>query len=325
MLAPLTEVEEEGPFQEIALAGLRLFPALAETLRAESGVDIEYLTSGILRVASSEAEERRLRGLAKRSVGLALHWLSPEEARMLEPALSKEIRGALYSPEEHQVSADRLVRAFARAAAGRRAMLSGNCPVIGLLTEGERVVGVRTTEGRLNAGDVVLAAGPWTGQLAASLGVSLPVFPVRGQMTALPGKSMLHHIVWGEDGYLVPKANGLLFAGATVEKVGFRRQTTAAGIRTLVGMAGTLAPRLSAVAPVDRWAGLRPGSADGLPLLGPLPGWDGLSVATGHYRNGILLSAVTGSLMARSILDGSADEVLAPFSPARFAGVPVSA
>ncbi|MGA2286175.1 MAG: glycine oxidase ThiO [Dehalococcoidia bacterium] len=318
MLAPLTEVEDDGPFQEIAIAGLRLFPTLAETLRAESGVDIEYLTSGILRVASSEPEEQRLRSLTKRLVGLPLHWLSAEEARTLEPALSPEIRGALFSPEEHQVGADRLVRAFARAAAAHGAKLYRDCRVDGLLKQGERVVGVRTADGPMSAGHVIVAAGSWTGRLVRSLGVALPVFPVRGQMAALPGKSLLRHIVWGEDGYLVPKANGLVFAGATVENVGFRQQTTVAGIRGLVRMAGALAPRLAGASPVVCWAGLRPGSGDGLPLLGPLPGWEGVSVATGHYRNGILLSAITGRLIARSIIDGLADESMAPFSPARF-------
>ncbi len=318
MLAPLTEFDEPGPLQEIAVAGLRLFPSLAETLRAESGVDIEYQPSGILRAAFSEAEEQRLRGLAKRLVGLPLHWLSAEEARALEPALSPDIRGALFSPDEHQVSADRLVRAFARAAAARGATLICDRPVEKLMTAGGRVVGIRTSDGLMAADHVVLAAGAWTARLAAPLGVALPVFPVRGQMAAMPGKSLLRHIVWGEDGYLVPKPNGLVFAGATVENVGFRPTTTAAGIRGLVKMAGGLAPRLAHVPAVVSWAGLRPGSADGLPLLGPLPGWEGVTVATGHYRNGVLLSAITGRLIARAIIEGSPGASLSPFSPARF-------
>jgi glycine oxidase len=140
-------------------------------------------------------------------------------------------------------------------------------------------------------------------------------------MIALPSKSAPRHIVWGSAGYLTPKANGLVFAGATVENVGFRRRTTAAGLRGLAAMASSLAPRLGAFAPVDCWAGLRPGSADGLPLLGPLPGWEGINVATGHYRNGILLSPVTGRLIARSIIDGSPDGALAPFSPDRFTSI----
>lgn len=319
MLAPLAEVEDAGAFQALCVESLRLFPALASTLREETGIDIEYLTSGILRVALTDAEERRLRELAARPGCLPLHWLKAEELRAFEPALSPEIRGGLYSPEEHQVNADRLVQAFARAAEAKGAALHRG-RVSGLLIPGDhRVVGVRTANGDIIAGHAVLAAGPWTGRLAAPLGTDLPVFPVRGQMMALPSRSAPRHIVWGSAGYLVPKANGLVFAGATVEKVGFRRRTTAAGLRGLAAMASSLAPRLGAISPVDSWAGLRPGSADGLPLLGPLPGWEGVSVATGHYRNGILLSPITGRLIARSIIDGSPDEALGPFSPARFA------
>jgi glycine oxidase len=138
-------------------------------------------------------------------------------------------------------------------------------------------------------------------------------------MIALPAsRSALRHIVWGEEGYLVPKANGLIFAGATVERVGFRKNVTVRGLRGLKRMAESLLPRLADLDAVDAWAGFRPGSADGLPILGPVPGWEGLNVACGHFRNGILLAPITGQLIARSILDGSSDEALAPFSPARF-------
>ena len=325
MLAPLAEVEDTGPFQQLCVESLRMFPALADTLRRETRIDVEYLPTGILRVALTDDEERRLRDLAACSGCLPLHWLDPQDLRAFEPALSPDIRGALYSPEEHQVNADRLTQAFARAAAVHGATLRRKLPVRGLLTRNGHVEGVRTADGDMAAGHVVLAAGPWTRGLAASLGVDLPVFPVRGQMMALPSKSAPRHVVWGSDGYLVPKANGLVFAGATVERVGFRRRTTAAGLRGLAAMASSLAPRVGAFAPVDSWAGLRPGSADGLPLLGPLPGWEGVSVATGHYRNGILLSPITGRLVTRSIVDGSHDEALAPFSPARFLRTPLLA
>ena len=329
MLAPLAEVEDAGPFRELCLESLRMFPALAATLREETGIDIEYLTSGILRVALDDAEERCLRDLADCSTCLPagrhclpLHWLNPDDLRAFEPGLSPDVRGGVYSPEEHQVNADRLTQALARAAAIHGATLRRNLRISGLLMRNCRVTGVRTPDGDLAAGHVVLAAGPWTGRLAVSLGVDLPVFPVRGQMLALPSRRAPRHILWGSAGYLVPKANGLVFAGATVERVGFRRRTTAAGLRGLAAMASTLAPRVGVFAPVDSWAGLRPGSADGLPLLGPLPGWEGVSVATGHYRNGILLSPVTGRLMARAIIDGSPDGALNPFSPARFSYSP---
>jgi len=321
MLAPLAEVEEDGPFQALALAGLRLFPHLSEALEQECGVDIEYLRSGILRVALTEEQAEHLKGFAHRrsSPGLELHWLEPDELRALEPGLSPEIRGALYSPEEHQVNADQLVQALARAAAARGAVLRQDTRVMRLLGRGMRVTGVRIPDGTLSAGHVVLAAGAWTAKVAQGIGVDLPVFPVRGQMIALlASRSALRHIVWGEEGYLVPKANGLIFAGATVERVGFRNNVTVRGLRGLKRMAESLLPRLADLDAVDAWAGFRPGSADGLPILGPVPGWEGLSVACGHFRNGILLAPITGQLIARSIFDGSSDEALAPFSPARF-------
>jgi len=319
MLAPLAEVEEDGPFQELGLASLRLFPHLSEALEQECGVDVEYLRSGILRVALTEEQAEHLKYSALRpaSPGLELHWLERDELRALEPGLAPEIRGALYSPEEHQVNADRLVQALARAAHG--AVLRQGIRVAGLARRGTRVTGVRISGGRLSAGHVVLAAGAWTGKVARGVGVDLPVFPVRGQMIALPAsRSAPRHIVWGEDGYLVPKANGLVFAGATVERVGFRKNVTVGGTSGLRRMAKSLMPRLAGLDAVDAWAGFRPGSADGLPILGPVPGWEGLSVACGHFRNGILLAPITGDLIARSILDGSSNEALAPFSPARF-------
>jgi len=322
MLAPLAEAEEDGPFQELGLASLRMFPDLVEALKQECGVDIEYLRSGILRVALTEREAEHLEGFARRrpSPGLELHWLDPGELRAIEPGLSPAARGALYSPEEHQVNADRLVQALAKAAAGHGADLRQSTGVTGLVKQGMRVTGVRTANGKLAAGHVVLAAGAWAARLVEGVDtIRLPIFPVRGQMMALPAsRSPLRHIVWSEQGYLVPKANGFVFAGATVERVGFRKNVTIRGLDALRRMAKSLLPRLGGLDAVDAWAGFRPGSADGLPILGPLPGWEGLSVASGHFRNGILLAPITGWLIARSILDGSANEALAPFSPARF-------
>ncbi len=148
MLAPLAEAEEDGPFQELGLASLRMFPDLVETLKQECGVDIEYLRSGILRVALTEKEAEHLGGFARRrpSPGLELHWLDPGELRAIEPGLSSAARGALYSPEEHQVNADRLVQALAKAAAGHGADLRQNTRVMGLTRQGTRVTGVRTSE-----------------------------------------------------------------------------------------------------------------------------------------------------------------------------------
>jgi glycine oxidase len=139
-------------------------------------------------------------------------------------------------------------------------------------------------------------------------------------MVALGGMSApIRHIVWGPDGYLVPRANGLVFAGATVEDVGFRRRTTKAGIRGLRAMASALVPQLGAATAHFEWAGLRPGTPDALPIIGPVPGMDNLVAATGHYRNGILLGPLTGKLVALGITRGEWDGVPPEFSPVRFA------
>jgi glycine oxidase len=167
---------------------------------------------------------------------------------------------------------------------------------------------------------VVLAAGARSGQLAAKLHAPVPVRPVRGQMVALGGMlAPVRHIVWGPDGYVVPRANGIVFAGATVEDVGFRRRTTKDGIRSLRAMASALVPQLAAATAQFEWAGLRPGTPDALPIIGPVPGFENLVATTGHYRNGILLGPLTGKLVARGITSGEWDALLEPFTPARFA------
>jgi glycine oxidase len=320
MLAPLSESPRPGPFVELCLTSLRLFPALAAALRQETGIDIEYLPSGILRVALTEDEERELRHRMEwqSALGLPLEWVDGEALRRLEPRLGPA-QGALYSPQEHQVSAGRLTQAFAQAAARRGAVLRQDTTVTDLLTNGQRITGVRTSSGEVSGGQVVLAAGPWTGAFARRLGVPLPVRPVRGQMLALADFALpLRHIVWGEAAYLVPKANGFLFVGATVEDVGFRASTTTKGQRGLQRGAHALVPSLAHSQVASSWAALRPGSPDDLPILGPVPGWDGLSVAGGHYRNGILLAPITGRLMAQLLTEGKTEVSLAPFSAGRF-------
>jgi glycine oxidase len=323
MLAPLTEAHGPSPFLDLCLASHRLFPELADTLRAEVGVDVEYVPSGLLRVVFTEAQEAELRSHFEwqEGLGMGVRWIDGDTARGLEPLLSRRLRGAVYSPLEHQVNPGRLVQGFARAAEAQGAVIRQETPVAGLLRRGSRVTGVRLAGETLSADNVVLAAGPWTKRLSAALGVLVPVKPVRGQMLALGGgPPPVRHIVWGPRGYIVPKVNGFVFVGATVEEVGYRKSTTKRGLTSLRRMANALVPALTHATQVDAWAAFRPGSADNLPILGAAPGWDGLWVASGHFRNGILLSPVTGQLMARSILEGKEVEALSPFSPARFEG-----
>jgi glycine oxidase len=206
-----------------------------------------------------------------------------------------------------------------RAAIALGAKIQQRTPVTGFTTRGGRVTAVCSGDAAFACDAVVVAAGARSGQIAARLGTALPVRPVRGQMIALGGMSTpIRHIVWGPGGYLVPRANGLVFAGATVEDVGFRRRTTKAGVRAMRSMAIDLVPQLVAAKQHFEWAGLRPGSPDDLPMIGPLPGWANVVAATGHYRNGILLGPLTGKLVANGIVTGDWGDVPAEFDPARF-------
>ncbi len=321
ILAPLELSLEPGPLLDLCQASMQLHPSLADTLGEETGIDVEYLRSGILRVALTDEDADELHALVEhqRPRGV-MQWVDVEALRRLEPRLAAA-RGGVYSPQYHQVNADRLTQALAQAAVARGVILRQGVAVRGFVTSGSRVTGVRSDEGRMMAGQVILAAGSWTAALGRRLGMSLSVKPMRGQMLAFPDfSSPLRHILLGEDGgYLAPKANGFLFVGATVEDVGFRKKTTAKGLAGLRRMAATLVPSLAYVEVASDWAGLRPGSPDGLPILGPVSGWEGLSVASGHFRKGILLAPITGRLMSQWLTQGKAEMPLEPFSPARFA------
>lgn len=324
MLAPLAEASEKGPLLDMKLASLRLFPEEIEEIEGESGIDVEHASSGLLRLALSEADEKELRRrLAwQREMGLPLEWLPGEDILALEPRLTSKVIGGIYSPAESQVNPERLALAYARAAVAKGAVLRSGVNVTGLICTGGRVVGARTSAGDFMADHAVLAAGPWTPALARDLGWNLPILPVRGQMIALGGMTLpIRHMVWGKGAYLAPKSNNILFVGATVEEVGFRKRTTARARAWLESRARLLAPPLAHAQTVSHWAGLRPGTVDGLPILGPLPGWQGVSIASGHFRNGVLLSPITGHLAAQWLTGRSTDLDLTPFSPARFAGI----
>ncbi len=323
MLAPLSEAHGPGPFLDLALASLRLFPSLVEELAAETHIDVHYQPTDTLRAAFTPQEAQELRQrLAWQSAlggGLPLHWLDAEAVRALEPRLSPQVQAAILSPQEHQLDPGRLVQALAAAARRHGARFHVETPLGGFLRRGDRVVAIRAAADTLAADHVVLAAGPWTRALARRLGVNVPTYPVRGQMLALSGLGKpLRHVLWGRGGYLLPKPGGFVWVGATVEDVGFRCRVTRKGLLWLRRVARTLVPTLRYAQVASTWAALRPGSPDGLPILGPLPGWRNVSVATGHFRNGILLAPITGKLMAQHILEGRTEMPLEPFGLSRF-------
>ncbi|MBI2723634.1 MAG: glycine oxidase ThiO [Chloroflexi bacterium] len=322
MLAPIVEAEAPGPMLEFGMRALRGFPALARELEAEAGFSVELALGGILKVALTEDDVSELlrRAVWQREMSLGSEWLAGPTCRELEPRLSEHVAGGLYSAQEGAVSNQLLALALERSAMAAGAEIRQHTPVIGFRREGSRVTAVRTPEGDVACDTVIIAAGARSGQIAARIrGAELPVHPVRGQMLALGGMhAPIRTVVWGPEGYLVPRANGLVFAGATVEHVGFRRRTTLAAMRRLRAMAGRLVPQLAAAQVQFEWAGLRPGTPDDMPIIGPLPSHANVIAATGHYRNGILLGPLTGAAVAAGIMDGDWSGVPDAFSPARF-------
>jgi glycine oxidase len=306
MLAPLGEAGGPGPFLRLGLRALARFPALAAELRDASGVDPEHRASGILRVALDARGAGALEALAALPGAADLARLAPREALALAPGLSPRVAAAVLSPREGHVRSPLLVRAFAGAAARLGARIETGAPVCGLLRRGARVVGVETPEGPRAAGAVVLCTGSWTRLATRWLGPDreLPVSPVRGQIVSLDAPSPpFGPILWREGGvYLVPKLDGSVVAGATQERVGFDCRVTASGVAGLLAGAAELLPSLAEASFRGAWAGLRPETPDGLPLVGPVPDAEGLFVAAGHHRNGVLLSPVTAELVADGLL-----------------------
>ena len=320
MLVPPPWAAASGDFRDLCLASLLLYPGLVESIAGETGIDVQYLEAGLLVPAESEPTAAALRQVARHGGDdvVPLEWVEGEPARRLEPGLSPALPGAAYSPSQRHVNPGLLTQALALGAARRGAVLRQGAGVAGFVRRGGRVSGVRTGDGEtVAAGHVVLAAGSWTGALARRLGAEAPTPPMRGQMLAYRSNAV-RHMIWGADGYLVPKAGGFVFAGATVEDVGFRSHTTGRGLAGLRRMAGSLVPALRYADVASAWAGLRPGSPDGLPVIGRLPGWENVYVATGHFRNGILLSPITGTLIAQLITGEPTDVPLGPFGAERF-------
>jgi glycine oxidase len=321
MLSPLIEAEGPGPMLDFGLQALREYPPLIAELEEAAGFDVEYRPHGILKVAFDDAgaDHQRDRLAWQQRTGLALDWLDGAGCRELEPKLSPRVAGGVFSHAEGGVSSQLLALAIERAAIARGAAIHNGAPVIGFDRAAGRVTAVRTPAASFACDTVLLAAGARSGQIAKRLRVALPVRPVRGQMIALGGMhAPIGHIVWGPGGYLVPRANGLIFAGATVEEAGFRRRTTQVGVRSMVTMAHRLVPQLCAATVHFAWAGLRPGTPDDLPMIGPLRDHPNAIAATGHYRNGILLGPLTGRLVTGGILRGDWSGVAPAFDPDRF-------
>jgi glycine oxidase len=305
----------------LALESARLFPALATELQERTGMDIGYRPAPLLHVALHEGDEPQLRAHRAWQVdhGVAVAWLDGAAALDLEPTLNPATRAALYYPNDHQVMPLTFAQALARTAVDLGAALREGAGIDRLLTAGDRVVGVAIGGETVHAGEVVIASGAWASSWSDALQTPIPVRPVRGQMVGLRTTGTgLRNVVSSADGYMLTKPDGSTDVGTTVEEVGYDARPTTAGIAGLLAMVPRLAPRLADATFSRAWAGLRPGTPDGLPLLGRVPGWQGVSLAAGHFRNGILLAPITGELIADLLARRRPRLALDAFDPGRF-------
>lgn len=323
MLAPNAECDEPGDFHRFCLESLSLYPQFASGLLEETGVDIELDRTGTLYLAFSgdDALEIRKRCKWQKSAGLHVEHLSASETLAAEPFVSDIVRESLLFPNDWQVDNRRLVKALRKSCIYDQIRLFEHTEVFSFLVENGRMVGVETSAGKLFADYVIHAAGAWT-SLVEAAGRSFPfrVKPVRGQMLCYRrDERPLRHVIYSPRGYLVPRADGRVLAGSTVEDVGFQKNVTPEGIQQLRAAAAEIAPALGTSEPADSWAGLRPFvPPDGLPVIGGLPYIENLFIATGHYRNGILLAPITAKIAAEKIVDAQDSDYLRLYGPARF-------
>lgn len=305
------------PYPTLCRASLALYPALAEALRSETQIDIEFIQSGTLSVFFNEAEAAGLIGLADRRVkrGFSAEVLTAEQALQLEPTLSQSIAGAVLFPEDAQVRNPKMVTALAKGAAKLGAKFQLGNPVTNFIREDTRVIGVVVNGETLYADTFVIAAGCWAGTLTTQLDVPIQIEPAKGQIVlveAMPPP--FQHIVDGLGIYIVPRADGKILLGATVEYVGYDKTATVDGAKQMIDAGIAIAPQLAHSTFVQTWAGLRPYAKKG-PLLGYLPGYDNVVLASGHFKNGILLAPITGQLIAELLTTEQPSLSLEPFQP----------
>ncbi|MCH8038542.1 MAG: glycine oxidase ThiO [Proteobacteria bacterium] len=325
MLAGGVETEPgEEHLLPLAQRSQEMWPEFARELEAATGIDLGYRDEGILWIALTQDDAAQLRFTYEfqTGLGIALEWLTGAEARAREPHLKPGLAAAVYSRHDHQVDNRQLARALKQAFPGAGGRLHEHQPVTAVEIEAGRACGVALGDRFHQAEVVVLAAGAWSRDIPGLPEAARPpVRPLKGQALALrmdPAAPLIRHVVWVPKGYLVPRNDGRLLVGATVEERGFDESLTAGGIFALLETAWRALPAVEDLAIDELWVGFRPGSRDDAPILGATP-IEGLVLATGHHRNGILLAPVTAEALARLVLTGQPLAGTEPFGIERFA------
>ena len=322
LIGPQVEAQEPGTFFDLCMAGKNTFDGIVERLTRESGIDPEYDEPGALYVAFEEESAARLKGRARwqREMGAQAEELTPAQALKFAPALAPDIIFALHLPTNRRTENRKLTMAYIRAAQRAGAVFQESTRVAEILSRGGQVTGVRFDDGSVEESDVVIdAAGALAGEIRGLEADQLRFYPVRGQIICFEGPpGLLGPSLFSPDGILVPRRDGRLIAGSIFEDAGFNKSVTLAGIATITSAVAAMVPGLRGAAFRETWAGLRPASDDLMPVLGESPSVAGVFYAAGHFRSGILLSALTGQVIADLVSGRKPVIDLSAFSPARF-------
>ena len=319
MISPAPESSVMASLLPISMASVQLYPEFLQRVEELSGKTVGYRKDGALDLLLNGAEQSEIDEILAlhRGAGLRAEALSGPEAREIEPALTSELRAAVHRPDEASLDNRLFTEATLEAARRKGAEIFPGNGAKALWKERNTCKGLQLQEGRVEARWTVIAAGCFSACIEG-VAAYAPVTPAKGQMMALRCDSVnLKKDLWSGHMYLVPRHDGRIIAGSTVEYEGFDRNVTVAGMKKILGGAISLVPALESARIEETWAGLRPDSPDHLPILGPTD-LDGLLIATGHFRSGILLTPITARLIREWVTTQKVSENWAPFSPMRF-------
>jgi len=322
MLAPWGEMLEPRTFSDLCITSRNLYPYFAAEVEESSGYSTAYRSDGSLMVALDETQEEELAEIHRRqtSQGYSLHPLTAAGIQERGLELSPHVRSGLLIPDDHWIDNERLMRALLIACQRAGVRVEAGRAVHKFNTKGDRIKSIVTSgDSRFTAKTYVLAAGCWSGEIAEGLGGRLPVTPCCGQMMEFEVQRDLPFVVRSGISYLVPRPNRRLVVGTTSEYTGFEKSVTAQGLRSIIDGAVRLAPIVGEARFLRAWAGLRPDTADHLPILG-YGEMENLIFATGHFRNGILLTPVTAEIIADIVVKGSTSRPIETYRPTRFKG-----
>jgi glycine oxidase len=316
--------ENAGMISTVPLgrASLQLYPEFVATVEEISGLSVGYRARGTLEALfSTDAQEKLSTIIAlHHGLGLKAEPVSAEDAREMEPALSPELEAAVFRPDEACVDNRALTKAALSAAERSGVKTFSGSNVQAIAKDGGRCAGFLVDGEKVQSRWTVIAAGCCSAEIEGSARYA-PVRPAKGQMIALRAEGLsLERVLWSDHVYLVPRNDGRILAGATVEYVGFEKKVTLGGLQKIIAAALELAPALADAQVEETWAGLRPDAPDHLPIIGPTD-LDGLLIATGHFRSGILLAPITAQLIREWITTQNVTQDWARFSPMRFSEV----